>query len=710
MAGVKTNVPGSNYGNIYIDALIWGGTTWDPASGPIKVYWGQSENFAAANAVHGNSDILLSGNAAVDWTQAEKDLFVYAMSLYSSVCGLTFQVVDTVQDADIVWWKTKIKNDLLGLHETPADKQVWGYFNPETPSWANLHFGGDGLNTIIHELGHGLGLAHPHDGGSEDDASTFPGVDRSEDIGELGLNQGIWTIMSYNPGWHEAPYDQTYGEQGGLGALDIAALQKLYGVNPKFAEEDDLYELFNENGPGTGWVSLWDTGGDDTISGAKATGSVIIDLRAATLTPHAAGAGGYASYQVGISGGCTIAKGVVIENAVGGRSDDALIGNEAKNTLHGNDGADQIAGMGEADILRGGAGDDTLDGGAGADLLDGGADDDSASYAYAGAAVVVNLADPTKNKGEAEGDTYASIESVVGSNFADDLTGNGGTNLLSGGAGADTLAGGGGDDVYVLEDGTDRIVENAGDGNDTIITALSASLASFTHCETLIAAFGTAAINLSGSANGDRLIGNDGANVIDGQGGADAMDGGAGDDTYVMDDAGDQVSDTSGNDTAVVSFSYVLDASLENLTGAGARALVLVGNDHGNAIRGGAGADVISGLLGRDMLSGGAGKDTFLFNTRPSAANLDTILDFNVKDDTIALSKAIFKKIGKAGKLKKDFFAIGKQAKDKNDFIVYDKAKGTIAYDPDGKGGAKAVVFDVVKKGTALTFADFIVV
>ncbi len=387
MANVRTSVPGSGYGNVYVDALIWGGIAWDPAGGPIKVYFGQPEDFYAASAAHGPSDILWNGNGAMRWAGSEVQAFAYATSLYSSVCKLTFAAASSVADADIVWWKTPIDDETLGAHETPTGKQIWGYFNSTfQDTWTTLSFGGDGLNTIIHELGHGVGLAHPHDGGTRDDATTFPGTYSAFGKGSLGLNQGIWTVMSYNPGWDKAPTKLSYGAQGGLGAFDIAALQALYGANETTAQGDNVYELPTQNRRGTGWSCIWDTGGTDTISATRAKGDLVIDLRAATLRngdPHAAG---FVSHLDKVSGGYTIANGVTIENAFGGAGDDRLYGNAAANllrgssgddTLRGGSGDDNLQGSTGADVLYADDGDDVLWGGAGNDILRGGAGQDT---------------------------------------------------------------------------------------------------------------------------------------------------------------------------------------------------------------------------------------------------------------------------------------------------------------------------------------------
>ncbi|MGO4574138.1 hypothetical protein [Microvirga sp. 2TAF3] len=95
--------------------------------------------------------------------------------------------------------------------------------------------------------------------------------------------------------------------------------------------------------------------------------------------------------------------------------------------------------------------------------------------------------------------------------------------------------------------------------------------------------------------------------------------------------------------------------------------------------------------------------------------NFDKIADFNVKDDTIWLDNAVFKKLGKGtiskhGKLNKAFFTIGDKAKDKNDYLFYDNKKGVLYYDADGSGAKAAIEFAIVKKALKMTAADFFVI
>lgn len=368
MAAVRTNVPGSGYGNPYVDSLVWGGTAWDLGKGPIRYLFGNRANFAAASERHASGLYVWDKDDAEGWTAEEMGAFRAALSLLSKVCGLTFAPAGSAAEADIVWWKTGIWDGSAGAHEIPDGEPIWGYFNP-TEGWRNLRPGGDGRNTIMHELGHAVGLAHPHDGGMRNDATVFPGVSSSRDEGRHGLNQGIWTVMSYNSGWDRRDHDASFGAQGGLGALDIAALQALYGPNLSAAKGGNVYSLPTRNGPGTGWSCIWDAGGVDTISAVHSRKDAVIDLRPANLRPNDPHAGGYVSSQAGVAGGYTIAKGVVIENAAGGAGDDRIWGNASGNLLRGRGGDDVLSGLDGSDVLRGEGGRDILFGGRGRDAF-----------------------------------------------------------------------------------------------------------------------------------------------------------------------------------------------------------------------------------------------------------------------------------------------------------------------------------------------------
>ena len=323
--------------------------------------------------------------------------------------------------------------------------------------------------------------------------------------------------------------------------------------------------------------------------------------------------------------------------------------------IFGLDGNDTLAGQGGGDSLYGGSGDDVLVGGetffiynsrfdnryTGYDeLLDGGSGFDIADYrGHIGeysyfdpdqgfvryqAGVTVNLAISGPQATGSGSDTLISIEGVWGSAYDDVLTGDSRANLLSGfggadtldgGAGRDTLIGGAGNDLYRVDNSQDVIVEAYGSGLDTVIASTSYGLAAGVSVETLQAAAGAAALNLTGNDYAQTLIGNAGINTLDGKGGADTLIGGLGNDTYVVDNAGDVIIENAGEGYDTVRTAgpnHMLGANLEVLTFTGTGGFKGTGNDLANVITGGAGIDLLDGGLGADRLIGGLGNDTYV--------------------------------------------------------------------------------------------------
>lgn len=440
MATQSTDIPGSGYGNTYLDSLIWG-CGWTGIATPIR-YWFGSGPVAEV-------DSSIGAFTGAIWSDPEKSAFEMAVEQYSAVCGLTFAEADDSAAADIVWWlapESAMGAGSLGLHEVPDASwaPIYGYFNHEDSSWQYLDQGQYGYVTVIHELGHGMGLAHPHDGGDEADATKFSGV-RSAfgSYGTNGLNQGIWTTMSYNDGWSlQRAYSDAYGWQGSLMAFDIAALQALYGANATTETGDNEYELPDTLAAGTFWSCIWDAGGSDTISNEGSNAACTINLNAAPLT--GANAAGFVSWVRGVPGGFTIANGVTIENASGGNAADVLVGNAAGNILDGGPGADTMSGGAgndsyHVDNLR----DKVIEG------ANGGTDTVLSAVSLTLAVNVENLS-LLDAAGAARATGNALNNLLTGNASANALSGGTGNDTLNGGGGADTLAGGRGADTFVF--------------------------------------------------------------------------------------------------------------------------------------------------------------------------------------------------------------------------------------------------------------------
>src|SRR5262245_42834757 len=330
---------------------------------------------------------------------------------------------------------------------------------------------------------------------------------------------------------------------------------------------------------GDGADTLDGGAGSDTASYAASRVAVIANLEAGA----------------GASGDAAGDRLVNLENLSGSAFDDTLIGDGNANTLAGGGGHDQLdAGAGD-DTLDGQDGDDLLLGGLGADRLSGGAGNDTASYANASAAVVVSLATGLGSGSDAQGDTLSDVENVIGSVFADTLTGDGKDNILAGAAGADQLNGGAGSDTASYASAAAAVTVSLASGSCSGSDAQGDVLISIE--------------NLTGSGFNDTLVGDNSANVLAGGEGADLLNGGGGVDTasYVDSAAGVTVSLITGTGSGAAAEGDVL-VQMENVSGSAFND-TLIGDPSANVLIGGDGTDVINAGAGDDFLVGGAGDD-----------------------------------------------------------------------------------------------------
>jgi Ca2+-binding RTX toxin-like protein len=361
---------------------------------------------------------------------------------------------------------------------------------------------------------------------------------------------------------------------------------------------------------GSGADSLFGGSGTDTADYSTSNAAVLVSL----LTNL--GSGGDAQGDVLSS----------IENLVGSGFDDTLTGNASANNLAGGAGNDALFGGAGNDSLFGGLGDDVLSGGTGSDVIDGGTGIDTADYSASGGAVTVSLATGIGSGGDAGGDTLTGVENLIGSAFADSLTGNDGNNSLDGGAGNDSLFGGTGDDT--LDGGAGADALNGGQGMDFVDYSTSAAAVSI-NLANGSASGGDAAGDqfqgvdgIIGTRFNDTLIGFDnqglsvdvytnifyggaGNDFIDGAGSDDILFGGNDNDTVLGGSGNDQISGDAGNDSLL--------GGTGNDSGFGGTGNdTLFGGDGNDSLDGGADADSVDGGVGNDTLLGGLGNDTLL--------------------------------------------------------------------------------------------------
>ena len=376
---------------------------------------------------------------------------------------------------------------------------------------------------------------------------------------------------------------------------------------------------------GTGGDSLNGGGGFDRAGYWQASARVIADLANASVNTGEAAGDTYIS----------------IEGLYGTGFNDILYGNGGANRLDGWTGTDTLYGRAGNDELYGGNDNDILVGGAGGDLLNGGAGFDYASYFDAAAGLIIDMGTPSASTGDAAGDTFTSIESIIGSNFGDSIRGDNNDNRLSGRNGNDALYGRDGDDLLSGGNGNDILVGGAG-GDDLFGSAGIDRASYFDATAGVVADLANSAANtgyaagdtysliedLYGSRFGDSLRGDNGNNRLFGvngndglfgRGGNDSLYGGNGNDVLAGGSGGDLLNGGAGFDRAsyfdasagvLVDFANVGinsgDAAGDTFSGIEG----IYGSAFNDSLRGNGGANRLEGANGNDFLLGRGGNDT----------------------------------------------------------------------------------------------------
>lgn len=446
-------------GLLYADAAYrnaWSTTSGGKTLVTYSYIWANGVNSQFASSYGTEMTAATVGAVPLSaWTDIAQ-----AFQEWANVANISFkQVTETASGTvgDIrIGLSSRVGSDTWGYTKLSAN----GASNSHGDIWINPTYGTDSyavdtynFYSMMHEIGHALGLDHPFEG----------------NIIPSGYDYRNYTIMSYNDPSGVYAYNADkenfdYIIQTPM-VYDIAAIQAIYGANMSFHAGDNKY-IYSPDDPF--YATIWDAGGNDTI-----------DLRAFSLAcwvdlhPGAYSTLGFTN--VAVSNNLGIAYGVTIESLFGGKGSDTLVGNDALNRIFGGDGNDRIYGYGGNDRLSGGKGNDIISGGDGNDLIKAGDDfgddryvggpgNDLVTYAGAKAGVTVDLA-LGKGDGTAAGlgtDTISGVERITGGAYNDTILGDANDNILSGNGGADVIDGRDGNDILRGGVGIDRLTGGAG--------------------------------------------------------------------------------------------------------------------------------------------------------------------------------------------------------------------------------------------------------
>lgn len=618
------------------------------------------------------------------FNDAQKAFARTALASIASVIDLQFVETAAVDAPNTIVFAYNLQAGSTAYAYYPSDEPIGGdiFLNIGIVDNGSLQDGQASALTLIHELGHALGLEHPFVQGT--DPPFLTGAEDST----------AWTVMSYRS--EPTQFHLAFSP------LDLAALDYLYGPSPFARNGNDSYAVSP-----TAALLVWDGGGTDTLTAAGQALPATLYLE-----PGYWGYLGSQAATITAAGQVSVNFGTEIENLLGGNAGDRLFGNAGSNLIDGGPGDDTMSGGNgddtylvaqrgdrviednadpdigghdlvrsslpsytlpdhvedlelaagavaaigndQANLLRGNGGPvNYLQGGPGTDTLIGG--DGNDTYYVDQAGDVVSETNPDRSTGGR--DTVVSTlrawslgafvedlilgegaTTAIGNNLGNYLLGNSDpVNYLDGRAGADTMVGGDGNDTYFVDDTGDGVVEANPDraigGRDTVVSQRT-SYALGANVEDLV--FGLGMVTGFGNSLDNYLLGNNGAiNYLQGGPGNDTMVGGDGNDTYYVESTGDGVVETNadrstgGRDTVVSSITYALGLNVEDLLLSGAASInasgnaldnYIVGNDAANQLSGFDGADWLIGGLGRDTLVGGAGADRFDFNAVAESA------------------------------------------------------------------------------------------
>ena len=368
------------YGHDAIGAYTIGVIETEGASGPPET-WDLDDvahqltdtgwDFFGGDRRSWNEDVITYNMQALNADM--RPLIRHAFDAWEKVTGLTFKKV-TSNNAMMTFDDEQSGAFASSTTSNGRIKSVDINFAKDWPT-SGYTFDSYLFQTMLHEIGHGIGLAHA----GNYNAGSGPPPSFPDDV--LYANDS-WntTVMSYIDQGVNTEDDADYALVMTPMIADIIAVQELYGVpvkayhgNTKYGLNsntgdymDDVFDMLTKGqsnskligGDAPMTFTLWDTGGVDTINFKTDKERQRVDLREEAL-----------SDIYGVKGAMVIGRDTVIENYIAGKSHDVVIGNNAKNTLQGGAGNDTLKGLGARDKLKGGGGHDKLEGGNGSDFL-----------------------------------------------------------------------------------------------------------------------------------------------------------------------------------------------------------------------------------------------------------------------------------------------------------------------------------------------------
>ena len=254
----------------------------------------------------GSQQLATSVGPITPWTSNLKSAYLEAFKRWEEVANIRFTEVEQGNSTNIEYYILYQNSTTLGSHQgilepAPGLPQTSWINSKDYSATTPTNPGSSFIETAIHEIGHGIGLAHPHDRGLDDKnpSPIFPGLNPNGGLGDrfgvfgyglFGLNHNPYTIMSYNRGLtfdqeynFLTPPNDTAGHVASPMALDIMAAQLKYGYNTNTKTGDDVYKLTGDSNGLSYWGSIWDAGGIDTIDASDANYNSVINLRAAPM-------------------------------------------------------------------------------------------------------------------------------------------------------------------------------------------------------------------------------------------------------------------------------------------------------------------------------------------------------------------------------------------------------------------------------------------